>query len=216
MFAAVCQQPVSDDGLVFDAQSVTSERIAEDADYDGVRAKFQGRHGNARIAMQIDIGFSDVITPAPVPVVYPVMLEQPAPHLMSYNRETAIAEKLEAIVSLGELNSRMKDFFDVWLLARNYELEGAVLTRAITGTFRRRQTPVEATPVCFSNTFAHNPAKAAQWKAFVRNARLSNVPAEFAEVVAIVAGLAGPVLRAVATRQPFRQTWRNAGPWRTD
>lgn len=166
--------------------------------------------------MQIDIGFSDVITPAPVPVVYPVLLEQPAPHLMAYNRETAIAEKLEAMVSLGELNSRMKDFFDVWLLARNYEFDGAMLARAITGTFHHRHTPVEVSPVCFASTFAHNPARAAQWRAFVRNARLSNVPAEFAEVVAVVAGFARPVLEVVATGQAFHETWRNSGPWGLD
>ncbi len=216
MFTTVCQQPVSDDGLVFDAQNVTTERIAEDADYEGVRARFQGQLGKARIAMQIDVGFSDVITPAPVPVVYPAMLEQPAARLMAYNRETAIAEKLEAMVSLGELNSRMKDFFDVWLLARSYEFDGALLAQAITGTFRRRQTPVEVAPACFSSTFAKSPAKATQWKAFVRNARLSDVPAKFAEVVAVVAGFAGPVLGAVATRQAFHQTWRNSGPWSAD
>jgi len=213
VFADVCRQPVDDDGLVFDAGSVTSERIAEDADYEGVRASFQGRLGNARIAMQIDIGFSDVITPAPVPVVYPVMLDQPAPHLMAYNRETAIAEKLEAMVSLGELNSRMKDFFDVWLLARSFDFDGAVLARAVAGTFERRHTPAETTPVCLSSTFANGLAKAAQWTAFVRNARLTVVPGGFAEVVAAVAGFAGPVLEAVAARQEFRRSWRCPGPW---
>lgn len=213
MFADVCQQPVDDDGLAFDATSVTTERIAEDADYEGVRANFQGRLGNARIAMQIDIGFSDVITPAPVPVVYPVMLEQPAPHLMAYNRETAIAEKLEAMVSLGELNSRMKDFFDVWLLARSYDFDGAVLVRAIAGTFERRQTPVDAAPVCFSDTLAKSLTKAAQWTAFVRNARLTGVPTGFADVVATVAGFTGPVLEALATGREFRDIWRHPGPW---
>lgn len=215
MFAEVCHQPVDDDGLVFDA-AVTTSRIAEDADYEGVRAQFQGRLRNARIAMQIDIGFSDVITPAPVPVVYPVMLDQPAPHLMAYNRETAIAEKLEAMVSLGELNSRMKDFFDVWLLARSYDFEGAALARAIAGTFARRQTPVETMPVCFSNIFAGSPAKAAQWTAFVRNARLTGMPADFAEVAAEVARFAGPVLEAVAASREFRKTWQHPGPWSED
>ncbi len=216
MLAEVCQQPVADDGLVFDAQSITTERIAENADYEGVRAKFYGRLGNARINMQIDIGFGDVVTPAPVPVVYPVLLEQPAPHLMAYNRETAIAEKLEAMVSLGELNTRMKDFFDVWLLAANYEFAGTCLARAVMGTFQRRQTPVEAAPACFSDAFAQSPAKAVQWKAFLRNARLSDVPANFAAVLALVSGFAGPVLQAVATGRAFHDTWRNSGPWKTD
>ncbi len=101
LVAEVCQQTVEDDGLIFDPASVNTDRIAEDADYEGVRASFQGQLGNARIAMQIDNGFSDVITLAPISVTYPVMLNQPAPQLMAYNRETAIAEKLEAMVSLG-------------------------------------------------------------------------------------------------------------------
>lgn len=213
IFADVCQQPVDDDGLVFDATSVTTERIAEDADYEGVRARFLGRLGNARIAMQIDIGFSDVITPAPIPVLYPVILGQPAPHLMAYNRETAIAEKLEAMVSLGELNTRMKDFFDVWLLAHNYDFDGAALASAVTGTFQRRQTPVEAAPVCFSEVFTRNPTKATQWSAFIRNARLTDAPRGFEDAIAIIIQFAGPVLSAVATGQNFQQIWRHPGPW---
>src|SRR5205085_661205 len=119
VIAEVCQAHVDDDGLVFDAATVATERIAEDADYLGVRATFQATLGNARIAMQIDIGFSDVITPGPDTVSYPTILDFPAASLLAYNRETAIAEKFEAMVKLGELNSRMKDFFDVAVLAAN-------------------------------------------------------------------------------------------------
>jgi predicted nucleotidyltransferase component of viral defense system len=213
LMAEMCQQTVADDGIVFDPASVKTDRIAEDADYEGVRASFQGRLGNARVAMQIDIGFSDVITPAPIAVIYPVILDQPAPHLLAYNRETAVAEKLEAMVSLGELNSRMKDFFDVWLLARSYDFEGSVLTQAVTGTFGRRHTPVDVSPVCFATAFAQNPAKTAQWNAFVRNSRLAGAPATFADVIAAVAGFAVPVLEAVAEKREFASTWHHPGPW---
>ena len=213
LMAEVCQQAVGDDGLIFDPASVTTDRIAEDADYEGVRASFEGKLGNARIAMQIDIGFSDVITPAPVAITYPVMLDQPAPQLMAYNRETAVAEKLEAMVSLGELNTRMKDFFDVWLMARSFDFDGRVLTQAVTGTFGRRHTPVEVSPACFAATFTQNPVKATQWTAFVRNSKLADVPTGFADVVAVVAGFARPVLEAVAGNHDLAMKWQHPGPW---
>jgi predicted nucleotidyltransferase component of viral defense system len=214
LVSEVCKQAVDDDGLIFDSASVATSRIAEDADYEGVRAIFQGKLGNARIAMQIDIGFSDVITPAPVAITYPVILDQPAPHLMAYNRETAIAEKLEAMVSLGELNTRMKDFFDVWLLARSYDFDGRVLAQAVTGTFGRRHTPIDIAPVCFAASFAASPTKAAQWNAFVRNSKLTDVPGNFADVVAVVAGFAVPVLVAVAGQREFNSMWERLGTWR--
>jgi hypothetical protein len=213
LVSELCQQAVSDDGLIFDPASIATSRIAEDADYEGVRASFQGRLGNARFAMQIDIGFSDVVTPAPVATTYPVILDQPAPHLMAYNRETTIAEKLEAMVSLGELNTRMKDFFDVWLLAGGYDFDGRVLAQAITSTFGRRHTQVEVAPVCLTAGFTESPTKAAQWSAFVQNSKLANVPSRFADVVAVVAAFAVPVLDAVASHREFSLRWHFPGPW---
>ena len=106
--------------------------------------------------MQIDVGFGDVVTPGPVRVSYPTILEQPAAQLLAYNRETAIAEKFEAIVKLGEVNSRMKDFFDIWLLAANFEFDGLDLADAVRATFAQRQTPLEVDPVGFSEQFARN------------------------------------------------------------
>ena len=213
IFAGICRQAVADDGLIFDAATVMTERISEDADYEGVRVRFQGRLGNARIAMQIDIGFSDVVTPAPLSVVYPVMLDQPAPQLTAYNRETAIAEKLQAMVFLGDLNSRMKDFYDIWVLAQSHDFDGRVLSRAIAGTFERRRTAVETKPVCLSEAFARNVIKAAQWKVFLRNARISDAPSTFAEVVIAVATFASPIIEALAAGQEFARTWRHPGPW---
>lgn len=213
LFAEVCHKTVADDGLVFGSTSVTTEPIAEDADYEGVRVKFQGKLVNARVAMQIDIGFSDVITPAPEEVVYPVLLDQPAPHIKAYNRETAIAEKVEAMVSLGELNSRMKDFFDVWVLAQTHDFDGTILAASVAGTFARRKTPVETSPSCFSDAFTKSPAKAAQWKAFVKNLRATHVPVDFGDVIAAVAAFVRPVLEAIAAGQEFRSVWRRPGPW---
>jgi Nucleotidyl transferase AbiEii toxin, Type IV TA system len=213
LVAEICQQQVDDDGLSFDPASVTTSRIAEDADYEGVRAEFKGQLGNARIAMQIDIGFSDVITPAPIAITYPVMLDHPAPQLMAYNRETALAEKIEAMVSLGELNSRMKDFFDVWLLVRNFDFDGSLMFQAIAGTFARRQTQPEVSPACFTKAFAESPAKASQWRAFIRTSRLNDVPTDFPDVAAVNAQFAMPLLEAIAAKRAFTESWIHPGPW---
>ena len=114
----ICSQEVEPDGITFDISSISGERIKEDADYEGVRARFPAFLGNARVVIQIDIGFGDIIVPGPVEIEYPVILNLPKPHLKGYTRESAIAEKFQAMLALGIVNSRMKDFFDIWLLAR--------------------------------------------------------------------------------------------------
>jgi predicted nucleotidyltransferase component of viral defense system len=212
--AEICRTSVEDDGLVFDAESVTTERIAEDADYEGVRSKFRGHLGTNRIAMQIDIGFSDVITPGPVRISYPTILDQPAADLQAYNRETVVAEKLEAMVKLGELNSRMKDFFDIWLLARDFEFDGRVMAEAIRRTFERRGTPLEANPICFTEEFAAASSKVAQWSAFVRRGRLADAPAGFPEVAEHARAFLQPVVSALTETEEFNMRWSPGGPWR--
>ncbi len=213
VIAEVCRAFVDDDGLFFDPASVATQRIAEDADYEGVRATFQAKLGNARISMQVDIGFSDVVTPAPDKIRYPTLLTSTEPELLAYNRETVIAEKFEAMVKLGELNSRMKDFFDIALLATNFEFAGAALAAAIRATFGRRKTELQAEPICFLDRFANDPAKAAQWKAFVRRNLLGDVPTDFAAVVECVRDFLQPVALRVATGHPFDQHWPRRGPW---
>lgn len=212
LIADISQTSVEDDGLTFDPSSVTTERIAEDADYEGVRAKFQGRLGNSRLAMQVDIGFSDVVTPGPTMTSYPTFLEQPAAELLAYNRETAIAEKFEAMVKLGELNSRMKDFFDVWLLANTFPFEGRMLAAAVEATFSRRQTPIEVEPICFSEEFATNENKNTQWNAFVRRGRLEAVP-DFPEVVRCVRVFLQSPAQALSNHEDFVLKWRPGRPW---
>ncbi|MCL2330202.1 MAG: nucleotidyl transferase AbiEii/AbiGii toxin family protein [Phycisphaerae bacterium] len=211
--AKICDQEVEPDGLVFDSASVTTERITEDADYHGVRAKFRGNLGNARIAMQIDIGFSDVMTPGPVKVSYPTILDQPRPQLNAYNRETVIAEKFEAMVKLGMLNSRMKDFFDVWALSQNFDFDGRELAEAIQKTFARRETAVVANSVCFTAEFVADPSKSAQWNAFLRNGRLTDTPTRFAEIIESVRGFLQPVAEKLAANEAFIGKWSPGGPW---
>jgi predicted nucleotidyltransferase component of viral defense system len=172
---AICAVDVKDDGIVFDSDSVSTHSIAEDASYEGVRARFRGHFGKMPLAMQIDFGFSDVVTPAPTEIIYPAMLDHPPARLLAYNRETAVAEKLEAMVKLGELNSRMRDFFDVWVLSQGFPFEELLLANAIRSTFARRGRELEVAPACFGEAFAVTPAKIVQWKGFLKTAQVGGV-----------------------------------------
>jgi len=207
VIAGICEQRVDPDGLLFESAGVTTERIAEDADYHGVRAKFRGYLGNARIPMQIDIGFRDVITPGPVGISYPAVLDHAPAQLHAYNRQTVVAEKFEAMVKLGILNSRMKDFFDVWLLAQNFDFEGGALADAINNTFAQRGSRIPGDPVCFSREFAADTSKTAQWSAFLRNGRLDHAPAQFAQAVESVRQFLQPLAVTLATGGTFAAHW---------
>jgi hypothetical protein len=209
----LCRVAVDDDGLSFDAESVTTERIAEDADYEGVRALFRGRFGKMPLAMQIDFGFSDVVTPNPEPITYPSLLDHPPAEMLAYNRETVIAEKYEAMVKLGELNSRMKDFFDIFVLAQNYGFEGETLSHAIAQTFAQRGTTVESDPACFGDAFAGSAVKIQQWKGFLKTNRVDQAPPQFTEVVVFVASFIQPVTAALAANQTFTAQWPAGGQW---
>ncbi len=213
IIASICEVPAEDDGMEFDPGSVETSRIAEDADYEGVRATFDARLGKARLPMQVDIGFSDIVTPGAVPIVYPAILGSPAPELEGYNRETAIAEKFQAMVKLGELNSRMKDFFDVWMLSRTTGFRGAELAQAIKQTFRRRGTLLTIEPVCFSGAFAASAAKAVQWQAFIRRGRFADPAPPFAEIVEAVAGFLRPINAGLLAGEAWTRTWPEGGPW---
>jgi len=213
IIAEICQEQVPDDGLWFDPESVITERIAEDADYEGVRAQFRGQLATTRLAMQIDLGFSDVVTPAPVEISYPTILDYPAPVLQAYNRETAIAEKFEAMVSLGRLNSRMKDFFDIWLLATTSDFRGADLHAAILATFARRETPITTEPQAFASEFALDPAKQSQWAGFLKRMRPSEAPEKFSDAVDHIRLFLLPVNTALASNTSFSMNWKHPGPW---
>jgi predicted nucleotidyltransferase component of viral defense system len=136
--AEICQCDVEADGITFVASSIKTERIKEDAEYEGVRLKFDAYLDSAIITMQLDVGFGDTVHPSIISVKYPTLLEFSAPTLLAYPRETVIAEKFHAMVYLGTANSRMKDFYDVWLLARTSTFDGAALAQAIAATFANR------------------------------------------------------------------------------
>lgn len=207
--------PVEPDGIRFDPWSVVGEPIREEQEYGGVRVRFVGHLQQARIPMQLDLGFGDVIVPGPQTLVYPTLLpDSPAPRLRGYTRESVAAEKLEAMVSLGEINTRYKDFYDLWFLARTFDFEGMLLAQAIEATFARRGTALTATPVAWTEAFARDAGRQAQWQAFLRRTGVADAPATLAEAVAALRAFLGPVITALAEGAEPPQVWRAPGAWR--
>lgn len=167
------------------------------------------------IPFQVDVGFGDAIVPAPIDVVYPVLLDGEAPRVRAYPREAALAEKLHAMVSLGEANSRFKDFFDVWLLCSRFPFEGERISAAIQATFARRKTPpLSPWPGALLPAFYAEPARADQWLRYLKRTKLTDAPADFSAVGERVIAFLAPPLRAVADAASFRPTWVPGGPWR--
>lgn len=210
---AVCRQEVDPDGFEFDATTVRGESIVEEADYHGVRITFKGHMGNARADMQIDVGFGDEVTPSPSEIDYPVLLDNPVPRLAAYPPETAIAEKFEVMLKRGEANSRMKDFHDLWWLGQARSFDGSSLAAAVKATCSRRGTPVIDRPTALTRTFAEDPSKVAQWRAFRRRLTPTNCPEDFRVVVDAVAAFIQPVAASIAANRDFTMKWRPPGPW---
>lgn len=209
----LCHQEVEPDGLDFKADTVMGERIVEDAEYEGVRVHFQGKLGTARISMQIDVGFGDAVVPAPVTMDYPTILDLPAPRIRGYSKESLVAEKFHTMVRKGLLNSRMRDFFDVWALSRQFDFDGGALTQAISETFKRRHQDIVPRPVALTDEFASDTSKGAQWRGFLQRSRLQDVPSELAEVVKAIAVFLGPVAEAIHGDREFKDHWDAPGPW---
>ena len=210
----ICSIKAGSDGLVFTPGSVAGERITEHSDYQGVRVYFWAGLGKARVSMQVDVGFGDIVVPGAQNISYPAILDMPEPVLKGYSRESVIAEKLEAMIKLDIINSRMKDFFDVWLLARQFDFKGATLAKAIKETFRHRKTAIIKEPHMLADDFKTDKTKQAQWRAFLRKNKLTVAPADFAEVVSGIAGFVKPVLSALADGKDFPAVWKAAGSWK--
>jgi predicted nucleotidyltransferase component of viral defense system len=141
VFTNVCGEKVEDDGVTFLADTIRIDKIRDEEAYEGIRVLLEARLANARIPLQIDVGFGDVITPAPVEVEYPALLAFPAAKMRAYPKESVVAERFEAVIKLGMANSRMKDFYDLWVVASRFEFRGPALAEAIAATFARRETP---------------------------------------------------------------------------
>ena len=188
VFREIVDTKVEPDGLEFFAESVRGGRIKEDQEYEGVRLSIQARLEQARLSLQIDIGFGDAVTPAPEEIEYPTLLaDSPAPRLRAYSRYSVVAEKFQAMVMLGIANTRMKDFFDVWTLARSFDFDGGILCQSVKMTFERRGTELPLTvPLAFTPEFYEDRTKQSQWNAFLKRSQLAAQSTSLDEVVTVL------------------------------
>ena len=216
LFQEVCQSPVEDDGLTFRAETVIAEPIKEDQEYEGIRVRFQARLGNVRIPLQVDIGFDDVVTPAPLEVDYPCLLDFPVARLYIYPRETMVAEKYHAIATLGMTNSRMKDFHDLCVLAKEFEYSGGVLCRAIRATFARRKTELpQQLPMALTPEFSDDRTKSTQWNAFLRKNGLTAPVASLGNVTDLLKRFLLPPTESLRRGEEWEMVWRFPDGWQT-
>ena len=185
----------SEDGVAFDVDGVWISRIREANQYGGLRLRTTADIGGARIAANVDVGFGDATEPVPETLDYPALLDMPAPRLRGYARETVVAEKFQAMVALGATNSRMKDYYDIWILSQSFDFDRDRLAAAIAATFTRRNTTIpEELPDALAPAFATLPVKQQQWKAFKRDVAID--PGSLQDVIAALEAFLLPIANA--------------------
>jgi hypothetical protein len=215
VFREICGIDVEDDGVVFKPDTLRAEPARAEDEYSGVRITMTAEIAGARLPVQIDIGFGDAVTPGVMEIDYPSLLNMPAPRLRAYPPETVVAEKFQALVALGMLNSRMKDFFDLWAISQTFSFDGGVLADAIAATFERRHTDIPTdTPVALTPAFAEDAAKQAQWRGFLRRTAIAMAPCPFAELQDDVAAFVLPPTHALVAGKAFDGKWNAGGPWK--
>jgi hypothetical protein len=214
VFRDLCAVEVQPDGLVFQSDTVRGERIKNEEKYEGVRLHMTALIEKTRVPLQIDVGFGDRVVPEPEEIDFPTLLDFPAPHVKSYTRESMVAEKFEAMVKLGILNTRMKDFFDVWIVSQEFACDGPTLSRAIKTTFETRGTVVpNEPPLALSPKFYDDLEKNTQWKAFLNKAKLNAQGKSFPEIAEALGKFLIPVSEAVARNELLKRNWKPGGPW---
>ena len=215
IFRDICSIRVEDDGLQFLAGTVRGEQILEEQIYGGVRIRLSAKLGQARVGLQVDIGYGDAVTPRPVKIEYPTMLpDLPAAKLLAYPIEVVVAEKFQAMVMLEMANSRMNDFYDLWTFARHKMFEGQPLCEAIGATFAKRHTRLPAeVPLAWSAEFSEDGEKQRLWKAFLNRANLQERGVSLSEVVRVLTRFLMPPTSALVESQRFEMVWRPGGPW---
>jgi predicted nucleotidyltransferase component of viral defense system len=215
LFQNVCRRKVLPDGLEFDPTGITVEPIREVQKYPGQRVRIIVHLGKAEIKLQIDIAFGDAVVPKAKSLPYPTLLGFPAPTIRAYPKESVVAEKLQAIVVLAMINSRMKDFYDLEVLARQFAFDGELLVKAIKATFLRRGTPLPVTGfIAFEAEFYESGDKRTQWRAFLGHNDISDEKPELGEVVGRLKKFLLPPLKAAAADKPFPRHWAPGGPWK--
>lgn len=214
IFRTICTENVEPDAIVFDPDTLTAEPIRGQQEYGGVRVKLIGFLGKIRIPLQIDVGFGDAVTPAPESVVFPPLLDFPAPHVRAYPAYTVVAEKFEAIVKLGIANSRIKDYYDLWVLSETQTFDGGTLKRAITATCERRGTVLPSElPVGLSDSFGRDPQKQTQWQVFLERDQLT-APADLLQVVEVIRLWLFPLMVSIQRNQALPHSlWTPGKGW---
>ncbi len=213
-FRDLVTNPGPDDGVRFDAESVHAELIREDQEYGGVRVTLSAHLGKAKLRLQVDVGFGDIVTPGAAEVEFPPLLADHGPRIMAYPKETVVAEKVEAMVNLGLANSRMKDFFDVAHLANIFDFDGAMLVKAFHATLHRRNTPLpENLPLALTPVFSGDALKVTQWNAFVRKARIAGGGTLGDTVKAVASFVTQPLAAAQRDDKLWVGRWPKRGPW---
>jgi hypothetical protein len=216
MLRACLDADVPDDGLRFDPE-IGTESITLESRYPGIRAKIRGDLEGAQFVIRLDIGIDDATVPDPGWVEYPTLLGGPSPRILAYHPATAIAEKLETMVKLGAINSRMRDFYDVWMLATTQEFAGGDLRDALKATFQKRETPLpQRVPLALTNSFAEQDETARRWAILASALRSASidVPETLPEVQGVIEALTMPPARAAANGDVFDLMWTPDGGWR--
>ena len=217
LFVELCTLKIEvDDGLYYDPDSVRVTLIQQDQKQHGYRVHLVAYLGKARVRVQIDVGTGDIVTPAPTWIKFPTLLNAfPAPFLRAYSQEVTIAEKVHAMIDKGLKNSRIKDFYDLWMLSQHYSFSGHRLTLAMQNTFQQKKLmPIPEKVLPLEPAFAGNREKQLQWQAFMRKGEL--MAPDFPDIIAILRGFLSPPLQSIREGKPFEAYWLAGGPWRTD
>jgi predicted nucleotidyltransferase component of viral defense system len=206
-FVAICSIDSPTDGVVFQLDQLTTERIKEDADYEGVRVKVTALLGQMKKGLQFDIGFGDVVVPKPQLIDYPVLLDMEAPQVQAYSKESVIAEKFEAMITLSVMNSRMKDFYDIYTLLTTNDFDGRIVYEAISETFQRRGTVLEKEHPLFHEQFANDEGRIKQWQAFLRRLGIDE-RLTFQGVMDALIRFLQPVYQSILNAKEYIGEWR--------
>lgn len=213
IFTEICTLRLKEpDGIVFDTEKLQAKKIKEGQKYEGIRLSLPAYLEKTRIALQVDVGFGDAITPRPIKQSFPVVLEgSPSPLLLTYPKETVVAEKFQAIVSLGIQNTRMKDFYDIFLLAKTTSFDGELLCQALEATFSRRETLLPTVPpLAFTVEFTAEALKIRQWQAFSK--RLKQ-PFHLLQVMTLLESFLMPPSHAVTEKESLKSKWHPEQGW---
>jgi hypothetical protein len=213
-FREICDTPDPVGHLVFDTDSITAEPIRDGSEYDGLRVRIRARLGESDIAVQVDVGFGNAIVPGPEETEVRTMLGDPPPRILAYPRESVVAEKLNAMVTLGERNSRYKDFYDLHAMASAFSFDQDTLVRAVRATFERRATPMTvALPAPITAPFYASADRLTQWRAYVTRNNLTGAPTDFQVVGELLTRFLQPVWEQLQAEGESTGSWPSGGPW---